>query len=303
MNQEFLSGRFFYPDAFHERANVLPQIPQLYHQIRILVHKKRWVLRATQVLRGWVILGPLRPYAIRYYQRRNRARPLRVETHDLFPKCRVEPVVHALNARGYANGWKIPDTSVAQIVQYVQDTKFVKYWNPHRECAAIDQIARNEKLVEIARRYLGAEPILWLTQIKWSFGEQAAHERHGLLSDGNVPIQYDGDAFHYDTLDFKSLTVFIYLTDVDASCGPHVLIENTHTAKRWGDICQIILGDAAAQRRFGERIKTILGEKGTMLFEETSAFHKASRCQTKRLMLSIDYVLQRAPPPERPVLA
>jgi hypothetical protein len=34
--------------------------------------------------------------------------------------------------------------------------------------------------------------------------------------------------FHYDALDFKSLTVFIYLTDVDASCGPHVLIKNTH---------------------------------------------------------------------------
>jgi hypothetical protein len=118
-----------------------------------------------------------------------------------------------------------------------------------------------------------------------------------------VPVQYDGDAFHYDTLDFKSLTVFIYPTDVDTSCGPHVLIENTHTRKSFGDICQIILSDTVAQRRFGDRIRTILGEKGTMLFEETSAFHKASRCRTKRLMLSIDYVLQRTPPPERPVMA
>ena len=40
-----------------------------------------------------------------------------------------------------------------------------------------------------------------------------------------------------------------------------------------------------------------------MLFEETSSYHKASRCETERLMLSIHYVLQRRPPPDRPVAA
>jgi len=249
------------------------------------------------------MLGPFRRHVIRYYQQRNHGQPMRVEKQDLFPKLEVNSVVNSMNERGYAIGWKIPEEYVARIVQYTKETKFLKYWNPHRECEAIDQIARNEKIVQIARQYLGAEPILWLTQLKWSFGERAAKERKGLLSSSNVPAQYDGDAFHYDALDFKSLTIFIYLTDVDVSCGPHVLIENTHATKNFGDICQIILSDTAARQRFGHRIKPILGEKGTMLFEETSAFHKASRCQTKRLMLSIDYVLQRSPPPERPVLA
>lgn len=282
---------------------MLPQIPQIYHQLRILLHKNRWVLRFMQIVRGWLILGPFRQRAIRYYQRRNHVRPMRVERHDLFPKLEVDPVVNSLNERGYANGWKIPEEYVARIIQYTEDTKFLKYWDPHRECEAIDQIARNEKLVEIARKYLGSEPILWLTQLKWSFGNKADKERQGLLSSSNVPVQYDGDAFHYDTLDFKSLTIFIYLTDVDASCGPHILIENTHKTKSFGEICRIILNDTVAQQRFGNRIKPMLGEKGTMVFEETSAFHKASRCQTKRLMLSIDYVLQRSPPPEHPVMA
>ena len=276
---------------------------QFYYKLRIFLHKKRWILRSTQIVRGWWMLGPFRQHMVRYYQRCNHVRPMRIENHDLFPKCEVDPVVTSLNERGYANGWKIPEEYVARIVQYAKDTKFLKYWNPHRECTAIDQIARNEKLVEIARQYLGAEPILWLTQLKWSFGDKAAKERQGLLSSNNAPEQYDGDAFHYDSLDFKSLTIFIYLTDVDASCGPHVLIENTHQNKSVGEMYRIIMSDAAAQQRFGDRIKMILGKKGTMLFEETSAFHKASRCQTKRLMLSIDYVLQRSPPPERPVLA
>lgn len=275
-----------------------------YYQLRVLVHKSRNLLRGLQILRGWWILGPMRERAISFYQKHNSTMALQVYQCDLFPNKEVQSVVDSLNAKGYSNGWKIPDVSVSRIREYADRTKYLKYWNPHRECEAIDEIARNEKFVEIARRYLGAEPILWLTQLKWSFGPDSTDERKGFLSNSNEPIQYDGDAFHYDTLDFKSLTIFIYLTDVDPSSGPHVLIENTHRTKSFGDICRIILKDEAARELFGEeRIKMILGRKGTVLFEETSAFHKASRCQTERLMLSIDYVLQRKPPPERPVLA
>jgi hypothetical protein len=116
------------------------------------------------------------------------------------------------------------------------------------------------------------------------------------------PIEYDGNAFHFDRFDFKSLTLFIYLTDVDASSGAHVVIEGTHTNKRFSDLCRNILSDRVAHQKFGDRIKVILGPKGTMLFEETSSYHKASYGKTDRLMLSIHYVLQRRPPPDRPVI-
>lgn len=276
---------------------------QPYFLLRVFLHENRWVLRLAQMLRAWVVLGPLRDHAVRYFRRHSRARPMQVDRRELFPNCEIAPVVKSLNKHGYANGWKVPQSHVDEIVRYANATKFLKYWNPHRECEAIEQIARNEKLVEIARQYLGAEPILWLTQLKWSFGEKASQERDGLLCSSKEPVQYDGDAFHYDALDFKSLTIFIYLTDVDASCGPHVLIENTHRTKSFREICQIILSDEAAGRKYDGRIKMIIGGKGTVLFEETSSFHKASRCIDKRLMLSIDYVLQRTPPPERPVMA
>lgn len=277
---------------------------QPYYQFRVFVHRSRNLLRILQILRGWWVLGPMREYAISFYQKRNSTAALRLNQSNLFPNGDVQAVVDSLNERGYSTGWKIPDDSVQRIVDYADKTKYLKYWNPHRECKAIDEIVRNKKLVEIAKRYLGAEPVLWLTQLKWSFGPDLTEQRNGFLSNSNEPVQYDGDAFHYDTLDYKSLTIFIYLTDVDPTCGPHVLIENTHRAKSFRDICTIILKDKVAHGMFGEdRIKMIVGPKGTMLFEETSSFHKASRCQTKRLMLSIDYVLQRSPPPERPVLA
>lgn len=284
-----------------DRTKPTSALSRCYYAFRIYLHKKRWLLRSVQIVRGWWILGPLRPYAVSYYQRFNHNSPLPVEKREIFPKLDVERVVDAINEQGFATGVQIPGEYVAQIVHYSEDTRMMKYWNPHKECEAIDHIAREAKVVDIARRYLGAEPILWLTQLRWSFGD-SSEQRKVLPSLHSEPLQYDGDAFHYDTLDFKSLTIFIYLTDVEPNSGPHVLIEGTHKTKRFGELCHIILSDKAAQQKFGDRIKMILGPKGTVLFEETSSFHKAARCKTKRLMLSIDYVLQRTPPPERPRL-
>ncbi len=273
-----------------------------YYALRVFIHRKRWLLRSAQVLRAWFILGPLREFAIRYFRRYSRTQPIPVDKCDLFPGCQINPVVKSLNERGYANSWKLPQGHVEEIIEYAGKTKFVRYWDPHRECKAIDQIARNEKLVSIARQYLGAEPILWMTQLKWSLGPSISNEQAQLLSSDHEPILYDAGAFHYDALDFKSLTIFIYLTDVDLSSGPHVLIENTHKTKSFSEICSIVLDDTTAYQKYGNRIKTILGQQGMVLFEETSSIHKASHCQTKRLLLSIDYVLQRKPPPERHVM-
>ena len=274
---------------------------RLYYAVRLHLHKYRWLLRSSQIIRGLWILGPLRSYAIRYYQRFCRNPPLRIEKHEIFPDLNVGHVVDDINEHGYSQPGKIPGNYVAQIINYCERTRRVEYWNPHTECEAIRLLAHNEQILQIARLYLGAEPILWLSQLRWSFGT-AAEKQKMLPSLHPEPVQYDCDSFHYDTLDFKSMTVFIYLTDVAPESGPHVVVGGTHKTKTLRELCHIILSDRAAEKKFGDRIKMILGPKGTVLFEETSSYHKAARCRTKRLMLSIDYVLQRTPPPERPRL-
>jgi hypothetical protein len=248
------------------------------------------------------MFGPLRQPVVRYHQRRKKNLPLQVVRHELFSELHVNTVVNSLIGKGYANGVKLPKEYVDQIVQFCENTGLKIYWNPHKECDAIDHIARNEKIVEIARQYLGTEPILWATQLKWSYGDAVQKRKPLHFSRHIEPPEYDGNAFHYDRFDFKSLTLFIYLTDVDASSGPHVVIEGTHANKSFWELCHNILSDAAAHQRFGDRIKVILGPKGTMLFEETSSYHKASHSKTDRLMLSIHYVLQRRPPPKRPTV-
>ena len=91
-------------------------------------------------------------------------------------------MVNSLIEKGYANGVKVPTEYVDQIVQYCENTGLKLYWNPHKECDAIDQIARNWKIVEIARQYLGTEPILWAHSIKmvirrWSPKTQTIGDR------------------------------------------------------------------------------------------------------------------------------
>jgi hypothetical protein len=186
-------------------------------------------------------------------------------------------------------------------MHYCERTKRERYWNPHRECDAIRRLAHDRKIVDVASRYLGSEPILWLTQLRWS--GPLATRRQLCPSAHEEPRLYDVNAFHYDALDCKSLTVFVYLTDVSHAAGPHVVVEGTHARKTLADICTPVLSDAAAQRKFGDRIRMLLGGRGTMIFEDTSAFHKAAPCATERLLLSIDYVLRRPPPPERPVVS
>ena len=210
----------------------------LYFGVRNFLHTKRWLLRGSQAIRGSLMYGPLRQHAVRYYQRRKQNPPLQVDGRELFPGLEVDSVVNSLSDKGYAEGVKVPTEYVDQIIQYCENTGLKLYWNPHKECDAIDHIARNWKVLKIARQYLGTEPILWATQIKWSYGD-AVQKPKPLRFRHIEPPEYDGNAFHYDRFDFKSLTLFIYLTDVvDPSSGPHVVIERTHANKSFSDLCQ-----------------------------------------------------------------
>jgi hypothetical protein len=114
--------------------------------------------------------------------------------------------------------------------------------------------------------------------------------------------EYDTYTFHYDIVYFKSLTLFIYLTDIDSNFGAHMVVERTHDHKELKDLKHLILTDDEAQKKFGDRIKVILGKRGTAFFEETSSYHKVEVCKNRRLILAIDYVLQRRVPPARPLL-
>ena len=161
----------------------------------------------------------------------------------------------------------------------------------------MDVIARNALLVDVARRYLGAEPAIWLTRLKWTLPRP--DEVALRPPPYKEPIRYDAHAFHYDILDWTSLTLFVYLTDVDQDCCPHVFVEGTHTRKTLREIRRITIDDSIVTRKYKDAVRVILGKKRTAFIEDTSAIHKMSTGRKNRLILSIDYVVNRRPPPER----
>jgi hypothetical protein len=183
-----------------------------------LLHKKRWLLRLVQVLRASIVLGPFRKPIVRYYQKFGHNDLLKTEIHPSFPEVDPEQIVYRINEMGYAHVGNVPEEYVTQILDYCAIHKQTRYWNPHTNCEAVDRICRNAKLVEIARKYLGTEPILWLTLLRWSF--PFSDNRAGFYpTTYRDPTEHDIHTFHYDIIDFKSLTLFVYLTDIDFPIG------------------------------------------------------------------------------------
>jgi len=268
---------------------------RFYFAVRWYLHQNRRLLHLVQILRAYLVLGPLRNLLVKYYQTFGHTAPLKTEIHPDFPQGDPTHIVTEIHERGYAHVGQVPAEEVTQILDYCRRHQHTRYWNPHTECEAVNRLCRNATLVEIARRYLGAEPILWLTLLRWSF--PLADERADFHpAPHQEPRQYNTHAFHYDILDFKSLTLFVYLTDVESASGAHIVVEGTHN-KRWHELHHLMLDDRVVEEKFGERIHVIMGKKGTAFFEETSTYHKVEVCQSRRLILSIDYVLQRTPPP------
>jgi hypothetical protein len=141
-------------------------------------------------------------------------------------------------------------------------------------------------VLSVVRRYIGTEPLfvgtaLWRSRI----APCANSDYHGRTY---------AQKFHFDVADFRSVTLFIYLTDVEtADAGAHVLIEGTHQIKSMREIVTPWLTDSLAQAKYGDRIKVVTGPRGTGFFEEQTIIHKQALPQQPRVALLITYSLWR----------
>jgi Phytanoyl-CoA dioxygenase (PhyH) len=274
---------------------------RFYYRMRSYLHTKYRLLLLARIVRAYIILGPLRNTFVRYYQKFSNNEPLRTDTSPLFSDVDVDKFVDAVDDTGYAELGNLPEEHVAEILAYCENSKQIEYWNPHKDCEIVDRISRNATIVAIVRKYLGVEPILWLTRLRWSFAssDDSVNLRPSL---DRKPSQYDFHDFHYDAHDFKSLTAFVYLTDVNQDSGPHLIIPGSHKNKTFKELARICFKDNVAQKIYPNKSKAILGNKGLVFLEDTSSYHKAAVCNKKsRLLLSIDYVLRRKVPQERPL--
>ena len=255
-------------------------------RMEAFVRRHARLFRFVQTTRRVVILGPWRNLVVNYYQWVSSNSPLRTYEHSLFPSLDVDKTVHNIHKAGYSLGILLPEEHVCKILEYCESNKATAYHNPHVKCEAVNNIAFDVKVVDVVRKYIGAEPVLNTSCIYWLF---PPNDNGGEASAPSTRTKQ----FHYDVGDFRSLNVFVYLTDVDRDCGPHVIIENTHRYKSLPQIMKPYIDDDDAYQRYPGRIKVITGKKGTGFFEELTSYHKHLANRAPRLILVICYLLQR----------
>ena len=174
----------------------------------------------------------------------------------------------------------------------------------------------NPNLTSIVEEYFGCPPTLTLLNTFWSFPDQKQDPHETQL-------------FHRDTNDFKFLTFFVYLTDVDEKSGPHCYIKYTHrldliqkilneikndSNEQIGELASKIIPnelfwrgqengyptrdaavkgiDGALNALFKPYMETICGKAGTAMLGDTYGFHKGiPPTESPRLMFWGSYGL------------
>lgn len=151
---------------------------------------------------------------------------------------------------------------------------------------AADRLARDPLLLQIARGYFGTEPVFVGMRAWWSFAGPAS--RSAQLA--------AGQGFHYDLDDYRSMSVFLYLTDVDDSSGPHICFRGSHRSKKLSHVLSPLRrrSDEELLRTYGsDAMIRLCGPAGVGFAEDTFCFHKGLHPETNdRLTLQLRFAIR-----------
>ena len=104
----------------------------------------------------------------------------------------------------------------------------------------------------------------------------------------------DAMQFHFDSDHNKFLKVFVYLSDVDISTGPHCFVPRTSASFR--KFLPNELKDGRITDKtlayFGLSYQKVVGPSGTIIFADTHNLHKGMPVQSKspRYILQMQFV-------------
>ena len=102
----------------------------------------------------------------------------------------------------------------------------------------------------------------------------------------------DEDAllYHFDKDRIKFIKIFIYLTDVDDSNGPHMLIPGSHAIKMEKDGRYTQEEIELIKKKYNLSEKTITGKKGQVFAVDTHCLHRGSEVLSgERMVLQLEY--------------
>jgi Phytanoyl-CoA dioxygenase (PhyH) len=158
-------------------------------------------------------------------------------------------------------------------------------------------VLNDPRLIDLIEAYLGCVPTLYSVNAWWS---------HPADKPEMTNVQY----FHRDSDDWRFVTLFIYLTDVDVDGGPHQVVPGSHTvdgmkalvrkASWWPkfDAEHSFIEDMgedfsrSCERLFGRTAVSLTGAAGSMFLVNTLALHRGIvPAKTPRLVVWARYGL------------
>jgi Phytanoyl-CoA dioxygenase (PhyH) len=144
-------------------------------------------------------------------------------------------------------------------------------------------IFNDPRLIDLIEEYLGCVPTLYSLNGWWSFP-------------ANQPELIYSQYFHRDIDDWRFVTLFLYLSDVDETTGPHQVVTGSHTLEGMNTLLKKAEAagrepgefNAAAsfansmgeqfshecERLFSDEIFNATGPAGTMYLVNTTALHR-----------------------------
>jgi hypothetical protein len=131
----------------------------------------------------------------------------------------------------------------------------------------VQALMADTTLLQLAQKNLGATPILDSVMAWWSFATTGK------------PSSAIAQMYHYDMERIQWLKVFIYLSDVTPSNGPHVYVQGSHKPEACRESLlargYVRIPDEEIEEAYGKnRIIEVSAPEGTILLGNTIAYHK-----------------------------
>jgi hypothetical protein len=156
-----------------------------------------------------------------------------------------------LDNNGYYAGLQLPPEIVEKILRFAETNSFYddqnpeklytyqdfqqpevrdrhkvligRYTNTAQDCPIITALQSDSQLLAIATEYLGRPPGHSDHRLWWSLANSVTDEHARVRS---------GQEFHYDLDDYRTISFFFYLKDVDTLGGPLMFIQGSHKKKK-----------------------------------------------------------------------
>jgi hypothetical protein len=229
---------------------------------------------------------------------------------SMFPPLDIVAAVESIRERGMFDKFSLPSEVVKEL-QHLVFTSLLKHrWGErvfqHRDVVGgklpdnspailadvvgaadhptVQRISEDPQVLEIVKSYLGYRPkrrdILYMCSFICD-GLPEERRRRGQTID-----------FHYDVHSYNFVYANYYISAVDATTGPHVMIEGSHKRKplRWlfGSARQT---ESVLRRRYrDDKFLTLTGPAGFAFIQDPSCYHKATvPLRKERMLLQVRY--------------